>query len=48
MNEQIDGYESDTPHSTSALEGHCAEYQEGGGVLTVPGLEAVSAIGYLP
>jgi hypothetical protein len=25
-----------------------AEYQEGGGVLTVPGLEAVSAIGYLP
>lgn len=25
-----------------------AEYQEGGGVLTVPGLEAVSSIDYLP
>ena len=24
------------------------EYQEGGGVLTVPGLEAVSSIDYLP
>ncbi len=25
-----------------------AEYQEGGGVLTVPGLEAVSSLDYLP
>ena len=25
-----------------------AEYQEGGGVLTVPGLERVSSIDYLP